>query len=185
MAYILSSRSPDDIRAQLTKLSIDVGRSEANDKLRIWDAYSKTLGLQSREKFKIESMNVADLRIWAAKEFMHQPPSPDLMYITENSSVAARYNDEKSWVEYTITRVLPAASMTRAMNIRGVSLGVHSDSAYKQLEAASHGVIDLKVEELEGELHNFIRIRKMLNAKFDARWHKLKVNDNFEITLEK
>ena len=35
------------------------------------------------------------------------------------------------------------------------------------------------------ELHNFIRVRKMLNAKFDARWHRLKVNDNFEITLEK
>ena len=74
--------------------------------------------------------------------------------------------------------------MTKAMNVRGVSVGVHSDSAYKQLEAAVDGVIDIKVEEAEGELHNFIRIRKMLNAKFDARWHKLKANDNFEITLE-
>lgn len=130
-------------------------------------------------------MNVADLRIWAAKEFMHQPAAPDLMFITENSSVAARYNDEKSWVEYTLTRVLPAASMTKAMNIRGVSLGVHSDSAYKQLEAAAQGVIDLKVEEVEGEAKNRIRIRKMLNAPFDAHWHQLKVSENFEVTLEK
>lgn len=185
VTYLLSSRAPDDIRAQLTRLRIDVPGAEASDTLRIWDAYSKTLGLQSREKYKIESMNVADLRIWASKEFMHQPPSPDLMYITENSSVAARYNDEKSWIEYTLTRVLPAASMTKATNVRGITVGVHSDSAYKQLEAANDGVIDLKVEEREGELHNFIRIRKMLNAKFDSRWHKLKVNDNFEITLEK
>lgn len=107
------------------------------------------------------------------------------MYITENSSVVARYNDEKSWVEYQLTRVLPTVSMTKATNIRGITVGVHSESAYKQLEAAADGVIDLKVEEQEGELHNFIRIMKMLNAKFDARWHKLKVNDNFEITLEK
>ncbi len=169
VTYILSSRAPDDIRSQLTKLSIDVARSEASDTLRIWDAYSTTLGLQSREKYKIESMNVADLRIWAAKQFMHQPPSPDLLYITENSSVAARYNNEKSWIEYTLTRVLPSVSMTKAMNVRGVSLGVHSDSAYKQLEVAANGVIDLKVEEVEGELHNSIRIRKVLNARFDAR----------------
>jgi KaiC/GvpD/RAD55 family RecA-like ATPase len=185
VTYILSSRAPDDIRAQLTRLGIDVPGAEASDTLRIWDAYSKTLGLQSHEKYRIESLNVADLRIWASKEFMHQPPSPDLMYVTENSSIAARYNDEKSWIEYTLTRIYPAVSMTKATNIRGITLGVHSESAYKQLEAAADGVIDLKVEELEGELHNLIRIRKMLNAKFDARWHKLKVNDNFETTLEK
>ncbi len=105
------------------------------------------LGIKSREKYKLESMNVADLRIWAAKEFMHQPPSPDLMYVTEKSSVLARYNDEKSWVDYTLTKILPAVSMTKAMNIRGITVGVHSDSAYKQLEAAFDGIIDVKVEK--------------------------------------
>jgi len=107
------------------------------------------------------------------------------MYVTENSSVLARYNDEKSWVDYTLTRILPAVSMTKAMNIRGITVGVHSDSAYKQLEAAFDGIIDVKVEERAGELHNLIRVRKMLNVKFDSRWHKLKVNDNFEVTLGK
>ena len=50
-----------------------------------------------------------------------------------------------------------------------MTVGVHSDSAYKQLEAAVEGMNDVKVEEAGGELCNFIRIRKMLNAKFDAR----------------
>jgi hypothetical protein len=59
----------------------------------------------------------------------------------------ARYNDEKSWVEYQLTRVLPTVSMTKATNIRGITVGVHSESAYKQLEATADGVIDLKVEE--------------------------------------
>ena len=185
LTYLLSSRAPDDVRSQLTRLGIDVQRLEGNDTLQIWDAYSVTLGFQSREKYRMEYLNVGDLRISVPRGFMRQPPSPDLMYITENSSVLARFNDEKSWIEYQLTRVFPSVSMTKAKNIRGISVGVHSDSVYKQLEGAVDGVVDLKVEEVEGELHNFIRVRKMLNAKFDARWHRLKVNDNFEITLEK
>lgn len=184
LTYLLSSRLPENIRSGLTRLGVDVQRLEESDILQIWDGYSATLGLQSHEKYRIESLNVADLRIWVSKEFMRRPPSPDLMYITENSSVIARFNDEKNWVEYQLTRVFPSVSMTKTMSIRGISVGVHSDSAYKQLEAAVDGVIDLKVEELEGEIHNFARIRKMLNAKFDSRWHKLKVSDSFEITLE-
>ena len=91
LTYLLSSRPPENIRSQLTKLGVNVQDLEGGGKLRIWDAYSATLGLQSQEKYRLESLNVADLRIWAAKEFMHQPVSPDLLLIAENSSVLASY----------------------------------------------------------------------------------------------
>lgn len=116
---------------------------------------------------------------------MRGPASPNHMFIRENFSALFRFNDEKSSLEYLLTRALPAATITKATSVHGVTTGVHSDWTYKQLEAAVEGVLDLKVEEIEGEIRNMIRVRKMLNAPFDSRWHPLKVGKNFEVTLEK
>ena len=69
--------------------------------------------------------------------------------------------------------------------LRAIINGVHSDWVYKQLEGAVEGVLDLRVEEVEGEARNIMRIRKMLNAPFDSRWYPLKVSEKFEVTLEK
>jgi KaiC/GvpD/RAD55 family RecA-like ATPase len=63
--------------------------------------------------------------------------------------------------------------------------GVHGESVYSRLEAASDGIVDIKVEELGGEIKNLLRIRTMRNIAFDSRWHILKISENFEVTLEK
>jgi len=63
--------------------------------------------------------------------------------------------------------------------------GVHSDWVYSRLEAASDGIVDVKVEELGGEVKNLLRIRTLRNVGCDSRWHPLVVNDNFEVSLEK
>lgn len=33
-------------------------------------------------------------------------------------------------------------------------------------------------------VRNFLRIRTMRNTGFDSRWHLLKINENFEVTIE-
>ncbi len=183
-SYLLSARPPESIRSQLRRFGLDPGELESKGRLQIWDFYSATLGQRSQEKYGFDSLKVADLSIIISRGQMHRQPSPDHMYITENTSVLTRFNDEKSTVEYLLTRALPTATITKSTSVRGIITGVHSDSVYRQLEAAADGVVDLKVEEVEGEVKNLIRIRKMLNATFDARWHPLKVDQNFEVTLD-
>jgi KaiC/GvpD/RAD55 family RecA-like ATPase len=185
VTYLLSARPPENFRSQLRRFGLDSGELEAKDRLQIWDFYSATLGQKSKERYGFDSLKVADLSITISRGQMHREPSPNHMYITENSSVLTRFNDEKSTVEYLLTRALPAATITKSTSVRGIITGVHSDSVYNQLEAAADGVIDLKVEEVVGEARNLIRIRKMLNAPYDARWYKLKVDSNFAVTLEK
>ena len=47
------------------------------------------------------------------------------------------------------------------------------------------GIVDFKLEEAEGEMVNFMRIRRMREIGFQSRWHRLKLDENFEVTLEK
>jgi hypothetical protein len=72
---------------------------EQKDRLWITDFYTLSLGQKSREKFTPESLKVADLSIWIAREAMVESPAPQFLVIAENSSTLDRFNDERNWVE--------------------------------------------------------------------------------------
>jgi len=171
------------------------------DKLEIHDWYTLTLG-QKREQRQsdaspstargditrgppAESLKVADLSIYFARQLMPLSQEPEFLLIEDNLSVLDRFNDEKSWVELYLTRRIPASSKRRITCLRGLVKGVHSDWAYRTLEAAVDGIIDFKVDEVNGARRSFIGIRNMRNVAFDSRWHPLRIGQNFEIMLEK
>jgi KaiC/GvpD/RAD55 family RecA-like ATPase len=68
---------------------------------------------------------------------------------------------------------------------RGVVRGVHSEWVYKRLEDAYDGIIDFRLEETGEETQDLMRIRSMRDLRHDRKWHRLKIADNFEVTLEK
>jgi len=194
VSYHVAAQPPENIRSQLAQLGLDVGQLEANDKLRVFDWYTATLGRKSKEKYAFYSLKAADLSVLFGKymmatqqgiELIPPQPSPDWLRILDDASCLGRFNEEKSWVEFVRTRIIPIASLWKSTGIGGIIRGIHSDWAYKNLEAASDGVIDFKQDEATGEAQNLIRIRSMRNAGFDSRWHQLKVGDNFEVTVDK
>jgi len=63
--------------------------------------------------------------------------------------------------------------------------GFHSEWAYRALEAAVDGIIDFKLDETRDEIANLMGVRSMRNVGFDSRWHRLKFNENFEVSLDK
>jgi KaiC/GvpD/RAD55 family RecA-like ATPase len=114
---------------------------------------------------------------------------PDVLRMGDDTSCLGRFNEEKSWVELVVARASPSASIMKSTRIVGVIRGVHSDWAYKMLEAAADGIIDFKLEEVADRVgeqaSTIVRIRSMKNAVFDGRWHRLTVGKNFEVTLER
>ncbi len=184
ISYGTYIQPPDEIRLKLTRLGIEVEQFETNEKLQIEDYYTATLGQKSKEKYAPTSLKVSDMSIYLSRDVMRRPTAPDKLRIVDNISALARFNDEKSWVEYVLTRGIPAARLTKVTGIRGVIRGVQSDWAYKQLEAAHDGVIDFKLEESGAETRNLFRISSMRNVAFDSKWHPLKIAQNFEVTLE-
>src|SRR5271157_4789227 len=196
VSYHVSAQPPENIRSHLTQMGFDVKKLEADEKLRVFDWYTATLGRKSNEKYAFYSLKAADLSVLFAKYLMASPgsepspdaiapqPSPDWLRILDDFSCLARFNEEKSWVEFVRTRIIPIGSLWKSTGIGGIMRGIHSDSAYKNLEAASDGVIDFKLDETGDEATNLIRIKSMRPVGFDSKWHTLMTKDNFEVAFQ-
>jgi len=194
VTYGVTSQPPNNLRSQLKQLGVDVAHFETDDKLRVFDWYTATLGRKSNEKYAFYSLKAADLSLLHSKYMMasedevdsvHPSPSPDWLRILDDASCLSRFNEEKSWVEFVRTRLIPISSLWTSTGIGGVIKGVHSEWVYKNLEAAVDGVIDIKLDETTDEARSMMRIRSMRNMGFDSRWHQLKIEETGEISLEK
>jgi len=179
------AQPPDDIRRKLGRLGINSLEFEKDDKLRIVDWYTASLGQRSKERHKMDSLKVADLSIRFSSEVMHEPSQLDWMRIADNISMLTRFNDEKHSTEFILTRILPGHRLRKSTGIAGYAIGISGGGVYEQLEGAVDGIVDFKLEEAEGEMVNFMRIRTMREIGFQSRWHRLKLDENFEVTLEK
>jgi len=178
------TQPPDYIRSKLKRMGLDVEDLEKNERLQIWDWYTCQLGQKSHEKYAHDSLKVADLSIQFSKVEMRRS-IPDVLHISDNTSALARFNDERVYVEYVLTRVIPSYAMNQSIGLRGVLKGVHNEWVYKQLEAAHAGIIDFTVEQVGGEWKNFITLKSMRDVGHDSRPHPLKVDENLQVTLEK
>jgi KaiC/GvpD/RAD55 family RecA-like ATPase len=185
VSYNALAQSPDDVRSALTRLGVDCETSEKEDKLRIWDFYTASLGKRSSEKYAYDSLKAMDLSLRVAKEDMQEAPQPEWLRVVENSSTWYRFNDEKAMMEVEMTRFIPSFRLRKSTAIRGMLKSVHSNWVYEQLESAHDGIIDFRLDETSDPPQNLMRIRSLRNLHFDGRWHVLKVTENFEITLEK
>ena len=185
LGYNSLAHPPDDVRSKLNNLGLICEQLESEDKLYITDLYTATLGQKSKERFAIPSLKVADLSIEFSRNIMRGPPEPDTLAIVDNGSTLARFNDEKSWVEFILTRIIPSAKILENIGLAGIIREIHSAWVYEQLEAAADGIIDFKLEEEGKSTRDLMRIRSVRNAHFDREWHELKIGENFEVTLGK
>ena len=183
VSYSAFAQPPDRIRSQLSRLGLNCEELERQERLRILDWYTMTLGQKSKEKFAPPSLKVADLSIWQ-RDVMRQSPAPGTLRAVDDGLGLVRFNDERAVVEFVLTRYIPSAAQRGLTTITGVIRGVHSDWVYKQLEAANDGIIDFKLEEDGGKTRDLMRIRSLRNVHFDREWHELKLEENFEVALE-
>jgi KaiC/GvpD/RAD55 family RecA-like ATPase len=195
--YRVAAQPPDNIRSQLRRLGLNPEELESDGRLIIWDWYTATLGRKSKEKFSVDSLKAADLSVWYSKYLMGDPgPSaigwgklgPEVLRLGDDTSCLGRFNEEKSWVELVVARASPSASMMKSTRVVGVIRSVHSEWAYKILEAAADGIIDFKLEEVADKVgeqaSTIFRLRNMKNVGFDGRWQRLTVGKDSKITLE-
>lgn len=183
-SYNVAVQSPEQIRLQLKRLALNVEKLEEDGALEIDDWYTATLGQKSKEKVSEDSLKVHDLSIVFAKEVAASGPLAGELVVRDDLSVLDRFNEERNWVEFLLTRAIPGNRSRQVTAIRGVIRGIHSDWAYRQLEAAGDGVVDFKLDESTDPPTNMMRIKSIRNVGFDGRWHQVKMGQNFEVTLK-
>ena len=168
VSYSALAQSPDDVRSGLTRLGLNSEECEKEDRLRIWDFYTATLGKKSSEKYSYDSMKVMDLSLRTAREDMLEAPQPEWLRVIENTSAWYRFNDEKAMLEVELTRFIPSFKIRKSTAVRGIMKDVHSGWVYQQLEGAHDGIIDFKLDETSDPAQNLMRIRSLRNVASDG-----------------
>ena len=183
-------QAPDRVRTRLTRLGVNVGELERIDRLRVYDWYTPTLGKKSKERYGIDSLKVADqsIEFRLTEDDLNNPEEtewPESLRIVDNFSTLARFNDEKAWVEFMLTRVLPIGPVKKSTLIFGIMNGVHSEWAYRQLEGSADGIVDFKLEKVNGKIRDLMQIRMMRSVHFSREIVELKVGETFEVMFQK
>jgi KaiC/GvpD/RAD55 family RecA-like ATPase len=147
-----------------------------------YDFYIPTLGQKSKEKYT-GSLKVADMSIIFSQQILRSSKAPELLRIWDNASTLSRFNDEKNWVEFELTRRFSTAAVQNSNLILPVIRGIHSEWAYKQLETNADAIIDFRLDETGDQTRNIVRISNFRNVDFNSQWHQVEIKSNGEAIL--
>ena len=198
-------RPRQDLRNDLSRLGLDVDKSEREGLLRVDDWYSASLGLErpagtltwsdmivaegASSYLRAASLKVTDLSVQLLKLMKDGSPDvvdtwpPGHLLIIESISPMLRFNEEKAFLDWLETRLNPYERKMKRIEMQGVVRGVHSESFYKRMESASDGVVEIRVMERGDEVKNLLRVRSLRGQPHDSRWHEIQVKPNGEATL--
>ncbi len=168
------TRFPDEVRRDLTALGSDIENLEARGLFHLYDGYSATLGVKSKEPLFFESLKVADLSLHFLK--MTKDPNPvkrDIGF-SDNGSVALRYNEEKPFIEQYATRVIPRIKIHERISFSAFIAGIHSPHFYKSMEDLVDGIIDIKLDESASSNYTKLRARAFKKGEFNSSWRRVK-----------
>lgn len=168
------TRFPDQVRQDLRALGSDIDAFEAQGRFHLYDGYSATLGTKSKEKFAFESLKVADLSLSLLKMTKDENPIKHDVGFSDNGSIGLRYNDEKVFLDFYATRVIPRIKLHDRISFSAFVSGVHSASFYKSMEDICDGVIDVKFDDSEGTPQTKLRMRAFKLGQFNGSWRRVK-----------
>lgn len=202
VSYSAQLRPPETVRKNLFALGVDVSSGFSEGHLAVDDYYSATLtggrlgeGGPIFERIeggiRVRSLKVADQSVEYLKHtkegfdsgaiFENWPPGA--LTIEESLSQTLRFNEEKPFLEWILSRENPNLRRAKRVFFGGIVRDIHTESLYKRLESDVDGVIDLRVMERDEEAKNFLRIRSLKGQRHDARWHEIQIERNGEASL--
>ncbi len=130
--------------------------------------------MKSKEPLRFEPLKVGELSLQFLKMTREEKPiQPDIGF-SDNGSIVLRYNDEKAFVEWYATRVIPRIKIHERISFSAFVAGVHSVSFYRSTEDLVDGVIDVKLDETGKASFTKLRIRSFKKAPFSGYWRRVK-----------
>lgn len=206
VAYLTMTRPPEAVMKSLDKLGVDTSAAIKEHALTVDDWYTATLSggriATEQEKtviasepidggLRLRSLRVADLSVEWLKDMKDGFKPYDVvetwpagaLTIVDSHSDMMRFNEENAFLEFVFSRGLPNERRAKRIRIGGFVRGVHAESFYRRIEAASDGVIDVRVMEQEGVTKNLLKLRSLKGQPHDNRWHEIVIKTNGEAIL--
>ncbi len=121
-----------------------------------------------------ESLKVTDVSLYFLKMTKGESPIRNDVGFSDNGTVMARYNDEKAFLDWYATRVIPRVRLHDRISFSAFVNGVHSEAFYKSIEDMCDGVIDVKFDDSEGTSRTKLRVRAFKAGQFNGSWRRVK-----------
>lgn len=176
--YVITNNPVALIREQLRVLGVaPVARAEP---VIFVDMYSWLLGERSPERFQID--NASDIAALSVVLSTAAETAGDKTFINfDTLSTLLAYNSEELTVRFMKAHL---ARMKRHGNIGvyPIDTGIHSNAFYNEVKATFDGVLELKLEEMDGELRRFIRVYRY-RGTHETKWFRLLIGPNRDIKI--
>lgn len=168
--YVITNTPIAIVKDQLREMGVaPVARTEP---VIFVDMYSWLLGERSTERFQID--NASDVAAMSVVLSSAAEAAGDKSFVVfDTLSTLLAYNSEELTVRFMKSHL---ARMKRHSNIGAyaVETGIHSNSFYNEVKATFDGVIEMKLEEMDGELRRFIRVYRYRGAH-ETKWFRLMI----------
>ncbi len=168
--YVITNNPLSLIRDQVRAMG---GVSQTKqDQVVYVDGYSWLLGERTSERFQID--NASDMAALSVVLSSAAETSGENSFVVFDSpSTLLAYNSEDLTVRFLKSHL---ARMKRHGNIGAYvfETGIHTNSFYNEVKSDFDSVIELKLEEMDGELRRFVRVYSH-RGEHETKWFRLLV----------
>src|SRR5881628_1664371 len=176
--YVVTNNPIALVKEQLRDMGVvPVARTEP---VIFVDMYSWLLGERSPERFQID--NASDVASVSVVLSSAAEAAGDRCFVVFDSlSTLLSYNSEELSIRFMKSHL---ARMKKHGNIGAyaIELGIHSNSFYNEVRSSFDGVIDLKLDEMDGELRRFVRVYSYRGAH-ETKWFRFLIGPDRSVKI--
>ncbi|MEM2474147.1 MAG: RAD55 family ATPase [Candidatus Bathyarchaeia archaeon] len=164
--FITLDKFPDEVREFMLELGFNPSLFERENKLVFIDCYSIQVGVKSKEKYSEDPLNFSNLSIVISK-VLKELSSPIVIF--DSLSTLLQKGGIRSSLEF-LRSLSGKIKDSKALCFITLNRKAFHPAILAACEEIADGVIEMKIEEIEGKVENYIRIFKMLRRRHLRSW---------------
>jgi KaiC/GvpD/RAD55 family RecA-like ATPase len=159
---------PEDVRASLAAIDVDLARAERSHNLAIIDCYSPQIGMASKEEHSADPNNFSELSIAVSKALPSERNTRGLLVLDSLDTLIQR---RQLTASLEFLRTLRAKTrLTKFDSIVTLNRQAFPTAILAAVQEGVDGVLEMKVQEEQAGLTRHIRVPKMRGAPHHTMW---------------
>ena len=175
--YVITNSPIQTVKEQVRAWGLP---QAATDRITYVDMYSWLLGERSNERFQID--NASDIASISVVLSSAAEAAGDRAFVVFDSiSSLLSYNSEELCTRFMKSH-LARMKKHSDLGAYAVELGMHSNPFYNEIRSSFDGVIDMKLEEMDGELRRFVRVYSYRGAH-ETKWFRFLIRPDRSVKI--